>query len=233
MKTGLSALVLLAAAALAFAQEPTAAEIEKKVKQEQQLAEKQAQMELKHVEEIQRAEEMKARLQELQGKLLQEKIGLEEQARLAKEFARQALELQKSWNHSPERQAELAKMQFDLQKELSLAGLYNDRMMDLLDKEDLERNKQILSLEAKCVDLSRLYRESKEADKQKKIEQELDQVVKQLFDLRETQREKDIASMEKDLAEMKTKLENRRAQKNQIIKKRMDQLLGNKDDLEW
>jgi len=225
MKAKLILTFLLVAALLALAQEPAKPEVEQEVES--------ANKELERAAEAMKAAEMKAKLQELQLRLLSEKTTHEEMAKLAREYSKRALELQKTWTDSPERKAELAKMQFDLQKELSLAGLYKDRMMDFFDEKEVERNKQILALETKCMELSGLYKESKQVDKQKKIEQELDQVVGQLFDLREAQREKDIARMESDLARMKKKLEDRRVQKSQIIKKRMDQLLGKKDDLEW
>jgi len=225
MNTKLIVLLLLAACSGLLGQEPAApqppAKPEAPLREEQVKAEKL------------RAEEMQKRLQEMQSRLLSEKTVHEEQARLAKEYAAQALELQRSLKLSPERQADLARMQFQLQNELSLAGLYKDRLMDFADSEQLERSKQTMMLEARCMELSSLYKESKESDKQLKIEAELGTTIDQLFDLREAQREKDISRLESDLAQMKSKLEERRANKAQIVKRRLDQLLGKKDDLEW
>ncbi len=132
-------------------------------------------------------EEMQARLKELQTRLLSENRLHEEQAKLARKYAEQAVAMQKSLAESPQWRSDLAKMQFEMQKGLALAGLYKDRMMDLFDEAQVEQHKQIMALESKCLDLSSLYKESRDAEKQKKIEQELEEAVTQLFDLREGQ----------------------------------------------
>lgn len=225
MKRDLTLVLLLALSGLALTQEPVASQ--PAIRPPAPLTEDQLKAEKA------RAEEMQKRLQEMQSRLLSEKSAYEEQARLAQEYAKQALELQQSLKLSPERQAELAKMQFDLQKELALAGLYKDRLMDFTDPEQAARSKQIMMLEARSMELSSLYKESKNSEKQKKIEQELGGVVNQLFDLRETQREQDIKRIEKDLAQMKKKLDERRSHKDEIVKKRLDQLLERTEELEW
>lgn len=178
-------------------------------------------------------EEMQARLKELQTRLLSENRLHEEQAKLARKYAEQAVVMQKSLAESPQWRSDLAKMQFDLQKGLALAGLYKDRMLEFIDEAQMEQHKQIMALESKCLDLSSLYKESRDAEKQKKIEQELEEAVTQLFDLREGQREKDIQRLEKDLAQMKKKLEERRMKKSQIVGKRLSQLMGRSEELEW
>jgi hypothetical protein len=222
MKLRVITLLLAAGCSFLFAQEPAPQPKSAEAANEERLKDEQI-----------RVKEMQVRLQELQSRLLSEKSVHEEQAKLAKEYARQALELQKSWSESPERQADLARAQFELQKELSMAGLYKERMMDFADPEQMERQKQIMALEAKCMELSSVYKENKDPAAQKKIEQDLGASVNQLFDLRETQRQKDISRMENDLAQMKKKLEDRLARKDQICKKRLEQLLGKSEDLEW
>ncbi len=225
MKTKLTLALLLAFSALTLAQEPAAPRPTPRPpsppSEEQIKAEKL------------RAEEMQKRLQEMQSRLLSDKSAYEEQARLAQEYAKQALDLQHSLKFSPERQAEWARMQFDLQKELAMAGLYKDRLMDFADSEQVTRSKEIMMLESRSMELSSLFKENKDPEKQKKIEQELGGVVAQLFDLREAQRERDITRLESDLTQMKKKLDERRSHKEEIVRKRLDQLLGKKDDLEW
>jgi len=178
-------------------------------------------------------EEMQARLKELQARLLSENRLHEEQAKLARKYADQAVAMQKSLDESPQWRSDLEKMKYDMQKGLTLAGLYKDRILELIDEAQMEQHKQIIALESKCLDLSSLYKESRDAEKQKKIEKELEEAVAQLFDLREEQREKDIQRLEKDLAQMKKKLEDRRMKKSQIVGKRLSQLMGRSDDLEW
>jgi hypothetical protein len=189
--------------------------------------------EKKRQEELVKMEALRAKLAELESRLHVEKSVIEEQAKLAQEYAQRAMEMQRTMKESPEFKAQLAKLKYDLQQKLSLAGLYKDQFTDLLDDQLSEQNKQILKLEEECIKMSILYKETENQEKQQTIEKELIAKVELLFDLREAQREKEIKRMTQDLTEMKKKLDERRLQKNQIVKNRLEQLLGKKDDLEW
>ncbi len=225
--------VILLAALLPLSAQERAKETGEERKKEAELKAVQERDVERREEEQARMAEMKARLAELEDRLHSEKLVLEEQAKLAQEYAQRAVEMQKKMVHSPEFKAQMEKLQHDLQKKFALSGLYKDRYMDLLDDKESEQQKQIMKLEEECIKMSVLYKETKDAPKQQTIEKELSAKVEQLFDLREAQREKDIQRMTQDLTEMKKKLEERRLQKKQIVKKRLDQLLSRKDELEW
>lgn len=182
-----------------------------------------------------REQEMRVRLAELEHKLQSEKVMHDQQSKLALEYAARVQEIQKAAQELKNvKEESLLKMQQKLRQELEMANLYNkERLLRIIDEKYHEDNAKIAELEDKCYELAALHKESKEAEKQRRLETELKAAITDLFDLREAEREREMNQLETDLKQMKEKLVQRRANKSQIVQKRLDQLLGKKDDTAW
>ncbi len=70
-------------------------------------------------------------------------------------------------------------------------------------------------------------------DEKSKIRQDLEQSLTYLFDLKENQREYEVRELEAQLKELKDKISVRKKNKSTIIKRRMEELLGDDKFLEW
>jgi hypothetical protein len=182
-----------------------------------------------------REQEMRVRLAELEHKLQSEKMMHDQQSKLALEYAERVREIQQASQELKSiKEENLVKMQEKLKRELEMANLYNkERLLRIIDEKYHEDNAKIAELEDKCYELAALHKESKEAEKQRRLETELKAAITDLFDLREAEREREMKQLETDLTQMKEKLVQRRANKSQIVQKRLDQLLGKKDDMTW
>lgn len=99
-------------------------------------------------------------------------------------------------------------------------------------KEQFERQQKILELEIQSESLALDYKDSKENKKQS-IKKELQEVLNDLFELREKDRKEDVARLEKELQELKESLQIRANKKNEIIERRIEELLGENKYLEW
>jgi hypothetical protein len=187
------------------------------------------------VQDSLREREMRLRLAELESKLQSEKIMHDQQAKLALEYAERVQEIQRAAQElKTVKEESLVKMQEKLRREMEMANLYNkERLLRIIDEKYHEDNAKIAELEETCYKLAVLHKESKEADKKRGIEAELKNAINDLFELREAARERDMKQLETDLTQMKEMLSQRRANKSQIVQKRLDQLLGKKDDLDW
>ena len=85
-------------------------------------------------------------------------------------------------------------------------------------------NPEIRKLEEETDQMSRAYRETTDPEKQKQFRVELRMKVQALFDLRETERLEHIQQIEADLANLKTTLDQRRKNRDQIIERRLKEL---------
>ena len=179
--------------------------------------------------------EMRMRLAELQSKLKLEKEMHDQQAKLALEYAERVHEIQKAAQElKTVKEESLLKMQQKLRQELEMANLFNkERLLRIIDVKYHEDNARIAELENSCYKLAAKVQDSKEPEKKRQLETELKSAVNDLFELREAVREREMKQLETDLSQMREKLAQRRAYKAQIVQKRLDQLLGKKDDLDW
>jgi hypothetical protein len=107
-------------------------------------------------------------------------------------------------------------------------------MMDLKqgDPERYAAEKAIHQLEAKSVAMSAALR-NKPDDQRAKQQEELADVLGQLFDLREKKREMEAQQIEAELKHVRTILEQRLKNREAIIQKRLDELTGSAEALDW
>ena len=79
-------------------------------------------------------------------------------------------------------------------------------------------------------ELSERLRSAKKDDREK-LKTEIAEVVSKHFDVRQNRRELQIKRMEDELKKLRESMTRRNDSKDQIIKKRLAELVGNEDDL--
>ena len=124
-------------------------------------------------------------------------------------------------------------------------GLYKNQLVKLykeityverIKNNDPERYQEILKekkLNEKSLDLAKKYKETDDEQEKLKIKKDLEELLYQLFDYRQKNREFEIQRLEKKLAELKAANIKRNENKKIIIEKRLKQLIGEKDYLNW
>jgi hypothetical protein len=100
------------------------------------------------------------------------------------------------------------------------------------DKEIQERNQKIFELEVKTQALAAKYQSAAKTDQQK-IRNELKQKLGELFEKKEEDRKQEVENLEQELSELKKSLEVRIKNKNEIINRRMEELLDEDKYLDW
>jgi chromosome segregation ATPase len=103
-------------------------------------------------------------------------------------------------------------------------GVFDPRMAEL-DRTDQELN-------AKSVDLSMRFRHAPPAEREK-IKQEISEAVNRHFDVRQERRELQLQRLEEELARLKESIQARQQAREEIVKKRLAELLGETDDLNF
>lgn len=98
-------------------------------------------------------------------------------------------------------------------------------------KERSERRRKMLELEIMTESLSAKYK-SGDGDKNS-IKKELNSNLAQLFDLREEERQYEVERLERKIEELKKKLDMRSKNKGEIIRRRLEDLLGDKEYYKW
>ena len=95
--------------------------------------------------------------------------------------------------------------------------------------------RQAAELERASMDLSHKLRSipADNKDEQSKLTVKLQDTVTQLFDLREQARAREVEMLKKRLEELTQMLEKRKANRDAIISKRVKQLSGESDELDW
>lgn len=99
-------------------------------------------------------------------------------------------------------------------------------------KEAIERAKKISELEVATESLGLKYQNADKSDKST-IKADLKNKLNELFELRESNRKEEVGELENRLSELKKTLQERRDNKEEIVKKRMLELLGESKNIEW
>ncbi len=120
----------------------------------------------------------------------------------------------------------------DLLRELHWKNMERSFMHMGKEKEMIEKDKQIIEYEILTESLAFEYQKSSQSEKTK-IKKELKKNLGQLFDLKETQREKEVKLLEERIVKLKEKITSRKKNKDIIIRRRTEELLGENDYLEW
>lgn len=99
-------------------------------------------------------------------------------------------------------------------------------------KEARERRKKITELEVNTEALGLKYQKAEKGDRDK-LKGELKEKLNELFELREANRKEEVGDLEERLKDLKTTLQERRDNKDEIVKKRMQELTGESRNNEW
>jgi hypothetical protein len=86
---------------------------------------------------------------------------------------------------------------------------------------------------AAIEDVGNLYRSNKDKEERAKLKTKLAELVGQQFAIRQEYREMQVSRLEKELARVRESVKQRSENREQIIKRRMAQLLNEEDDLEF
>jgi hypothetical protein len=101
------------------------------------------------------------------------------------------------------------------------------------DPENYDRRIKEIKLEEKVHELIENFKKSTNDSEKKKIKDELKNILNEIFDIRQANREADVKRIEKDLKELKDNISQRKNNKDKIIDKHLQDILGEKDSLEW
>jgi len=96
-----------------------------------------------------------------------------------------------------------------------------------------EREIKIRDLERQSRELSESHRQTPDEAARKTMRANLSNVIAQLFDLREMNRQDEVKRMEADLKRLKETLEQRQKNRVNIIERRIQQLTGEAGAMEW
>lgn len=101
-------------------------------------------------------------------------------------------------------------------------------------KSDLQSDASKKQMEAE-IDVELVLLKYKNADEaqQQKMRSELGNALGRLFDIRESYKQEEIKNLEKRLQELKESLNTRKQNRENIVNRRLKELLNEKDDLRW
>ena len=105
--------------------------------------------------------------------------------------------------------------------------------MESFEKERYETENKVNELEVITESLGIRYEHAKNDNDRQKIINELKSNLNQLFDAKEKSRSLEVEVLEKELAQLKESLKVRKQNKNEIINRRLNELIGKGDYLDW
>jgi hypothetical protein len=88
-------------------------------------------------------------------------------------------------------------------------------------------------MEAKSLTLAQNYKETTDEKKKESIKSQLSTLLNQLFDLKLEAQQLRIQKMEKEIAKLKELIDIKNKHRNEVIKRRLDTLIGEGQYLEW
>ncbi len=94
---------------------------------------------------------------------------------------------------------------------------------DLIKQKELDVDVELLSLKYKNSD----------ASVQSKLKSDLSVKLSELFEIREAQKEREVKKLEERLRDLKKSLHARKQNKNEIVQRRIQELLGDSKYLRW
>jgi len=104
--------------------------------------------------------------------------------------------------------------------------------MEASERERYETDKMVEQIELQTEAISILFEHAKDNEKNNLITK-LKTKLEKLFEMKEKERALNIQMLEKELAELKEALSVRQQHKNEIINRRLNELIGRDDYFEW
>jgi plasmid stabilization system protein ParE len=102
-----------------------------------------------------------------------------------------------------------------------------------MDPAERERMSKMMAMERDIQQTAEKIQQAESTDERAKLKERLKEQLGALFDLRESGREREVVDLEKRLAELKKILKERRERKAEIVERRIGQLMGKQEILEW
>jgi hypothetical protein len=146
----------------------------------------------------------------------------EEQSYLKDLDAELKLKLKEIKKHDADKYAEFL-------RELHWRQMETHYMTRGKERERLELERKITESEIRTEALAIKYR----ANPSEEIRKELAKNVGELFDQKEKQRKWEVETLENEIAQLKEKIVSRQKNRDIIIRRRVEELLGVEEDLEW
>jgi hypothetical protein len=112
----------------------------------------------------------------------------------------------------------------------------NMQFMERMKKDNPEVFKCMVeekALESSCHELLKSLKDVRDQAKVNRVREELRKNLSRMFDLRQVAREEKIKRIERDMAELKTKQELRKKNRDKIIELRLNMMMGGAEGLEW
>ncbi len=107
------------------------------------------------------------------------------------------------------------------------------RGMKEKDPERFESQIKIIRQERECRKLSKEYREAETAQEKEEIKAELTEILGELFDSRLIEDEARVKALEEEISRLKERAAERKKNKGEVVKRRLEKLTGEADDLRW
>lgn len=102
-----------------------------------------------------------------------------------------------------------------------------------VDPASYELEVKLMKLEEKTQTLAREIRAAKDNDAKEDGKRELRKALAELFDARSDRQKRDIDMLLKEIEKLKERLNSRNANKEKIVDKRLSEMLGEADNLDW
>jgi hypothetical protein len=115
-------------------------------------------------------------------------------------------------------------------------GYREMRHLEELKEKDPERYDQRMEekrLDEEARNLAKQYGESDDESEKARLKDELKALLDRIFDYRQRNRQFEIEKLEKRLAELKESNQQRLDNKDEIVQRRLDQMLGRQREWEW
>jgi hypothetical protein len=135
-----------------------------------------------------------------------------------------------------EKLEELKEKRPEMYEKVAAKGYWGMKRLEKLKEKNPAAYKQKMEyfkLEGEMRSLAGDYRKSKSDSEKAKIKKQLKPKLDRLFDLRQEGRKYEIKNLQKKAADLEKSLAERKSNKNKIIEKHLEKILGEKDDLEW
>ena len=110
---------------------------------------------------------------------------------------------------------------------MELSYMYQDE-----EKEMIEREMQVLEYEILTESLAIKYKKASGSEKET-VKKDLKENLSNLFDVKEQRREAEVKMLEEEIKKLKLKIASRKKNKEIIVRRRVEELLGDDEVFEW
>lgn len=146
-----------------------------------------------------------------------------------------------SWlkTEDPDKYSEIQEMKSnnpEIYKRIVFEGVRHYSFLKMMQKKDPESYQRLLKemkLDGKLRRLSKEYRDSKDEAKKKELKAQMKPVVEQLFDIRTQNREREVKEISKKVKQLQEMIQKRKTNKNTIIERKLQEVTGEMQGMEW